>query len=250
MSLDVADGRPVHFPKDPSNFGFDAEVSAIFPDMARRAIPNFYESHRAHVAMLRAMDWGQGMTRPSVLDVGASRGAFLKAFEEEFGGPEAVSELFRVEAIDNSQDMCTYLANDFEYAHVICGDVTSDDFMESEEKFDLVCCHYVLQFVRPEMQGKVLQKLISMVNPGGVFIFGHKALHEQNPLGWAAHERYHQFRIDNGYTRAEIAAKTEALKGTMFPVRHEMVLKEVQQRFKYVQETFRFMMFSTFMAVK
>jgi tRNA (cmo5U34)-methyltransferase len=248
MSLTIGE-RPVHFPANPDNFGFDAEVSRIFPDMARRAIPNFYESHIAHARMLRrVMD--PGVDRHAILDVGASRGAFLTAFIDEFGGPDVVADNFRLTAIDNSIEMCGYLANDFPMAHVIQGDIAGEDFMDSDDKFDVVCCHYVLQFVRPEMQGKVLQKLISMVKPGGVFIFGHKALHAMDELGNAAHEEYIEFRIANGYTREEIEAKTKALKGSMFPVRHDMLMREVKDRFRMVQETFRFMMFSTFMAVK
>lgn len=249
MSLITAGERPVHFPANPDNFGFDAEVSRIFPDMAKRAIPNFYESHAAHARMLRAV-LPVGQSRYSVLDVGASRGAFLKALIAEFGGPEVAEDIFDLSAIDNSPEMVMYLIGDFPTAHITQCDVAGEDFMDLEAKFDVVCCHYVLQFVRPEMQGKVLQKLMSMVKPGGAFIFGHKASHESHTLGIAAHEEYIQFRIDNGYTREEIEAKTKALKGAMFPVRHEVLLREVKEKFGMVQETFRFMMFTTFMAVK
>lgn len=249
MSLTNAGERPVHFPADANKFGFDAEVSAIFPDMARRAIPNFYESHRAHARMLHSI-LNQADAPYSIVDVGASRGAFLQAFEKEFGGPEAMSDLFDVTAIDNSPEMCSYLVKDFPYAHVNQWDITGEDFMANEERYDVVCCHYVLQFVRPEMQGKALQKLFSMVAKGGVLIYGHKEMHNPYPLHEAAHDEYIAFRIANGYTREEIEAKTKALQGSMFPVRHDLLMKEVREQFRYVQETFRFMQFSTFMAVK
>lgn len=247
MSLDnTATSLPVHFPADPDKFGFDAEVSAIFPDMARRAIPNFYESHKAHAAMLRPMlDGRDGMV--SVLDIGASRGAFFDSLIEEFG-QERVDRM-ALHAIDNSPEMCSYLAEAHERATIDCLDITSDNFLQDREQYDVVCAHYVLQFVPQAMQHRVLSKIFAKVAPGGVLIYGHKSTH-YGQLGLAAHEQYIRFRIANGYTREEIEAKTKALKGSMATQDHDLLLGMAHRHFTHVQETFRFMMFSTFMAVK
>lgn len=245
MSLYVADqDRPVHMPADPTKFAFDPEVSAIFNNMARRSIPNFYESHAAHARML------SGWIKPnaSVLDVGASRGAFFDALCAE--NPEvSIHKTLRLTAVDNSEAMCEYLARDYPTAKVLCEDVSNPAVLAKLDYYDVVCLHYVLQFIQPEKQELVLQRLMDSVKPGGVFIYGHKAKH-YGALGALTHEEYIRFRVGNGYTREEIEAKTIALKSAMFPVDHNMVMNAINRNFSHAVETFRFMMFSTVFAVK
>lgn len=245
MSLDTnKDGGVVHMPADPTKFAFDPEVSAIFNEMAKRSIPNFYESHAAHARMLK------GWLTPgaSILDVGASRGAFFGALCAEH--PElSIPATLKLTAVDNSEAMCAYLTWDHPTATVICDDVSNPAVLAKLGYYDVVCLHYVLQFIRPDKQELVLQRLMDSVNPGGVFIYGHKARH-YGALGSLAHDEYIRFRMENGYTREEIEAKTAALKGSMFPVDHNMVMNAINRNFSHAVETFRFMMFSTVFAVK
>lgn len=247
MSLvDTSGNRPVHFPADPAAFKFDAEVSKIFPDMAARSIPNFYAAHQAHARMLAPFVRDRDHT--DVLDIGASRGAFFEAMLNEYGDAGA-SERMDFTAIDNSPEMCAYLRSDFPGASTLEWDVMGPEFMNHVHLYDVVCVHYVLQFVPKEHQDRVLKKIFSLVKPGGVLIYGHKSAH-YGTLGDAAHAEYIEFRVSNGYTREEIAAKSKALKGSMFCTDHEVLMGSVRNYFTEVQETFRFMMFSAFMAVK
>lgn len=243
MSVETnTEGQPVHMPADPEKFQFDPEVASLFVNMAERSIPNFRLAHQAHARMLEPWLTKQGA---SVLDIGASRGTFLQEVISLYGVEDL--QLF---AMDNSQAMCDYMRKDLPpKVGVSCVDVTSNEFLNYTGAFDVVCLHYVLQFVPPMYQRKVLLKVMSMVKRGGVLVFGHKSKH-YGSLGGLAHEEYINFRLKNGYTMAEIEAKTAALKGSMNPMNHEQLLTTVRMSFREVQETTRFMMFSTFMAVK
>lgn len=233
-----------HHPADPNKFTFDKDVAAIFPDMSVRSIPNFLEAHAAHARMIRPLI--EQRPGAKILDVGASRGAFFKAMQQEYGHGSKL----RYYAVDNSPEMCAYLRQDFPGALVQELDITSDTWLKQPDTYDVVCCHYTLQFVPRHMQPTVLMHLCDSVAPGGILIFGHKSSHEDaGAMGEAAHEEYIRFRMDNGYTREEIDRKTKALKGSMFPASNEFVTTFVKQRgFTQVQETFRFMMFTTFIA--
>lgn len=238
------DGRAVHFPKNPEKFEFDSEVSAAFGDIAKRAIPNFYEAHAAHARMLG----GWIKQDASFLDIGASRGAFFKALCDEH--PEvSIPKTLRLSAIDNSQTMCDYLCDDYPTSEVYCADISDPVILALLGTYDVVCLHYVLQFIHPDKQALTLQRLMDSVKPGGVFIYGHKAKH-YGALGQLTHDEYIRFRMNNGYTREEIEAKTLALKGSMFPVDHNMVMNMINANFSHAVETFRFMMFSAVFAVK
>jgi tRNA (cmo5U34)-methyltransferase len=244
MSLTDVGERPVHMPADPNFFRFDAEVSRIFPDMAARSIPHFVQAHHAHARMLER--WMQ--PGAEVIDVGASRGHFLKALENYYPVPIRGGSI-KVTALDNSEHMCGYLRTDFPHVDVRHTDITDPHFIDHPQQYDVVCCNYVLQFIDPEMQPHVLGKLIRMVKTNGVLIFGHKS----KSYGWAgdaAHEQYIKWRMEMGYSREEIEAKTKALKGSMYPMDHDRLLAQLRLYFGEVQETFRYMMFSSLFAVK
>lgn len=240
------DGRVVHFPANPDKFQFDSEVSAVFPDMARRAIPNFEAAHAAHASMLAG--WLNARSC-SILDIGASRGAFFASLYAAH--PDLMLKAnIELAAIDNSQTMCELLRADFPTASVLCADIISPTFMDLQERsFDVVCANYVLQFVPEAYQAGVLAKMIRLVRSGGVFIYGHKAKTVGGELGVLANEEYIKFRLGNGYTREEIEAKTRALQNSMFPVA-DSVVRTALSACSEVQETFRFMMFNTYFCIK
>ena len=234
---------PAHFPADPHCFQFDASVAEIFEDMASRSIPNFHTAHLAHVSMAQHL---LDLPESRVLDLGASRGTFLR-YAMAAGGKASYT------AIDNSPAMCEHLRRDFptvNVLHMSATDIAFDDFVLFH-KFDVICCNYVLQFLPRGDQVRVLTSLVKMLTPGGMLFLGHKeAVPEESPLGILANREYIKFRLRNGYSMAEIDAKTKALKGSMFPMKHSLVRSILDASCSDVFETTRFMMFSTLAARK
>jgi len=237
--------RPVHMPANPCVFEFDAEVSRIFPDMAKRAIPMYHEAHRAHVAMLHNL---LSNGHRYVLDVGASRGAFFMHLKEKY--KDRVDEgKIHLTAVDFSSPMCAYLMDDFPEAKVYHDDLINPVHHWVTRQYDVVVMNYVLQFIPPEYQLDALHRVLDCVQPGGFLAFGHKELLYGVP-GALAQEEYIQFRLRNGYSQDEITAKTTALKGSMFQLSNSTVLRHVRDAGFEVQETTRWMAFNTFLAQK
>lgn len=243
--LTDASGTPVHVPANPARFEFDAEVAKIFPDMSRRAIPNFETAHALHAKLIKRL-YGASGAAVQVLDIGASRGAFFDALVKA-NVPTAYT------AVDNSSAMCQYLRNEIT-GWVLENDILSDVFdvwaREHKEQFDVVCCNYVLQFLPPQTQLSALHLIASLVRPGGLFILGQKTQHPPTDLGAALHDAYIDWRVGNGYSREEIAAKTQALKGSMAPMTDELVRHELSGLFQEVAQTTAFVMFNTLVARK
>lgn len=239
----TADGRVVHFPKDADRFSFDAEVSAIFPDMARRSIPLFYETHDLHARLCKP--WMDGEGPVSVLDVGASRGAFLKALAHH--NPAAASPSAQVEAWDISADMCDHLRRDFPWVTV--HHLDASDPAVRLGTYDIINCTYVLQFIRPERQVSTLMRLVKALNPGGVLFLGQK-MSVFGPAGRLLHAEYIQFRIDQGYTREEIEAKTKALAGSMNTMPDDVLRSYLHKSGLVTNETSRWTVFNNYMCTK
>jgi tRNA (cmo5U34)-methyltransferase len=241
--------RPVHFPANPNVFEFDAEVSRIFPDMAQRSIPMYHEAHRAHVAMVAGY-LSTGIR--SVLDIGASRGAFFAHLKDQ---PTLKAQIdagyLRLTGVDPSPHMCNMLAEEHPEVE-ICEDTLTNFVPASHpdwrsHRYDVVVLNYVLQFIEPEFQRRAFQQAMRLVAPGGYLFYGHK---ERLPglVGELAQEEYIEFRVRNGYTREEIVAKTKALKGAMYTVSNDTIIDWLKGEGFEVTQTTRWMAFNTLAA--
>ncbi|HGS7906833.1 TPA: methyltransferase domain-containing protein [Pseudomonas aeruginosa] len=201
------DDRPVHMPANPAKFEFDAEVAAIFPDMACRSIPDFLRAHDLHAELCRELF---EVGRNSVADLGASRGHFLGALSRRYG------KEFHAYACDYSLPMVEHLRKDFPWADVELVDLTAPPFFHDRRTYDVVNLSYVLQFITPAMQRRVLAKVVEMVRPGGLLFIGSK-YEVLGQVGEMLHRQYIEWRMERGYSREEIEAKTKALAGSMWP---------------------------------
>lgn len=243
MSLQTAqDGRPVHFPADPGKFSFDDEVARIFPDMARRAIPNFYEFHAMHAGIVREGWYKEGMR---IADFGASRGAFISACREEFNVDDQ-----HVVMTDVSDAMLGFLRQDFPRANVLKLDIRDGDHMSDLGLFDVINMTYVLQFLPPRDQFNALSNVLQCLRPGGLVILGQKNS-STGPLDGYLHEQYIRFRLNSGYTREEIEAKSAALKNSMWPISRLELERWLTNCGVWVtRETTRYACFGTLVGVK
>lgn len=244
--LDAA--HPLHFPTNPQRFSFD-EVAPFFQRMAERSIPDYERAHALHTRMLRP--WIAGAPHVKILDAGASRGRFIDHLAEEYGQLRLEDGTLDITALDCSAPMCEALRQRYPSIGVRLQDLAADEFVYGEgvEQYDVVCAFYVLQFIHPSRQQSVLRRLLSLVKPGGVFILGQKSAFG-GKLGSLAHEAYLEWRMANGYTAEEIAAKTRALAGSMWPMEHSEVLHILHETMREVFETSRTGMFNTLMARK
>lgn len=237
MSLALTPENPVHFPKDEDLFQFDDEVAAIFENMAARAIPMYAEVHRMHVGMY--LDY----FKPGavIADIGSSTGTFFRTIQQ---AKDASLHRLGVTAyaVDVSQPMMDRLSSAFPDVHAIVGDIST--LPDLPEPADVIACLYVLQFIEGERRKAALNWLARNLAPGGVLILGQKEV-----VSWAHAcrftETYFQFRRDNGYTQAEIDAKTKALRGAMWPVTQGDLEAELEERGLDYVETTRWLQFTS-----
>lgn len=214
--ISTEEGRVVHMPANPAKFVFDGEVANIFHDMANRSIPLFREAHALNSKL--SADWVDG----SVLDIGASRGAFLQALDHDYG-----IENIQAKATDSSAAMVKFLSQDYPSVDCEQVDITQRGFMNCLHTYDLINMTYVLQFIPKAQQRLVLAKVCNMVKKGGVLFIGQKN-QDTSPAGRVLHEQYIQWRMNNGYTREEIEAKTAALANSMWPMPEDTLIQDLK----------------------
>jgi len=244
MSLVQEEGKDeVHFPKRRDVFEFDEEVAAIFPSMALRSIPMYAEVHRLHAALLKRMFVGRPM---DVLDVGASRGHFLREICNQLQNTEEARWL-GCYAMEKSAPMVARIKEEF--PHILCVEQDVTTLPDLGQQFDVISMLYVLQFIPNAQKRGVLEWAYAHLRKGGVLILGQKEHTETRSNHHVEHDEYIQFRMDNGYTAEEIEAKTAALRNSMWCVEHDdlyYVLDDIG--FYGMHDTSRWLMFSTLMA--
>lgn len=253
MLLEGNGGTPVHFPKDNGRFEFDDEVALIFPNMAVRSIPLYRQAHALHASIAHThirglMDlWDQ--KQATILDVGTSVGGFLHAICNQFQIDTRIgADTIKYIGTDLSPHMLEEFSSQYPWAEAIC--CAADEAGQKDNSVDVVCIMYVLQFVPPDQRDAVLISLYkSMQNNAIIFLGQKEEMH--GAIRPSFNYEYIQWRKGNGYTEAEIAAKTRALELVMWPE----TLADTKHRlervgFRFINETTRWLQFSTLMARK
>lgn len=237
MSLSHAQGKHVHYPATPDKFEFDAEVATIFDSMAIRSIPMYAEVHRMHVEMF-ADRFVKGAV---VADVGASTGNFFTTIERQIGTSLGTAGI-RGFAIDSSIHMLNELHDRHPSVDLLVGDISQAP--DLPQPADVIACLYVLQFMRGASRTKSIEWLKRNLAPSGILILGQK---EREPWRYGARfaDTYYAFRRANGYTQAEIDAKTAALKNSMWPVPPEEQEHELNAHGLTYTETTRWVQFTS-----
>lgn len=249
MSLVIQrDGQPVHFPKNRDAFRFDEEVAEIFENMAQRSIPMYAEAHRMHAHMFA--DEFVNVHEPLTLfDIGASTGRWYRTLRKMLR-VESLDDLphLSCHAFDNSHPMLKKLSSEFPEVQAHFIDLERP--IQFAFRADFVTMFYVLQFIRPEKKQAALQWVYDHMKPDSVLVLGQKERFD-NDLETLFQSEYIRFRLDNGYTKEEIEAKTAALKNSMW-CSTEQELRNMLRNvgFHHSFETSRWLNFSTVVAYK
>ena len=85
------------------------------------------------------------------------------------------------------------------------------------QKCDFVVAFYTMQFIRPSMRQLVYDKIYKSLNWGGAFILFEKTRANDARFQDILSSLYVDYKIDQGYTPAEIIGKSKSLKGVLEP---------------------------------
>lgn len=221
-------------------FEFDESVASVFDDMLERSIPFYQEQVQliAHFASLYLQDSG------IVYDLGSSTGNVLFALHKLC--PKA-----KLIGIDNSRAMCERALLKAGAYGVNAEFVCEDFFHYPFDKSNVVIASWTMQFVRPLMREKMIQKIFDSLKEGGVFLMSEKVLGEDKQMSRTMIEYYHQYKIQKGYSQFEINQKREALENVLIPYTlDENIAMLKNAGFECVEVLFKWVNFALFIAKK
>jgi tRNA (cmo5U34)-methyltransferase len=188
------------------DFTFDAGVAAVFPDMVRRSVPG-YDSVVPLSSLIAAHYAAPGS---NCYDLGCSLGATAIAIERALG-----EKTCRIVAVDDSPAM---LARARElHAGSRIEWLEADVRMVPMHNVGAVVMNYTLQFVAPADRLALLRRIRTALRRDGVLVVSEKVCDDE---AWAAdlEEQLHaEFKLANGYSTLEVAAKRSALERVLIP---------------------------------
>lgn len=261
MSLVIQPPRdPIHTPKRRDVFQFDKEVAEIFDNMALRSIPMYAEMHRLHAKIAAEHARRGRRSKHVIVDVGASTGAFFKTLSAEMGFSVAddpwTTHNLRLIAVEPSEPMLEKIGKylPFVELHQTEGHQLHETVFAGGSGADIVCLHYVLQFVGLSFKELTLRSIFKSLRKNGILFLAQKEAVSDTSHKMVADvldAAYIELRRDNGYTQEEIDAKTRALRGAMWPLSKESLKRLLfKVGFDRVIETTRWGQFSSWAAIK
>ncbi len=222
-------------------FEFDEQVASVFDDMLSRSIP-FYKENLELICNYLAHSIKPG---DRVLDIGCSTGTFLLQLQAK------VQQPLQLTGIDSSEAMIKRAGNKAKAYDVEMTLETADAFAYPFHTRDFIVCNYLLQFIRPMMRARLVEKIYDALEEGGIFVFSEKVIFKDKKFDKQIIDIYYEYKQAQGYSKTEIAQKREALENVLIPYTIEENLKMVKEAgFLSVETLFQWGNFVTFVAVK
>ncbi|MDT8406597.1 MAG: carboxy-S-adenosyl-L-methionine synthase CmoA [Methylococcales bacterium] len=193
-----------------TDFHFGAKVAGVFDDMVARSVPFYLEIQR----MIAELAADHAQPDSHVYDLGCATGATLLCMDQ------AVDPDIRFIGIDDSAAMLAKcrekltsqgLTRPFSLQQA---DLNGD--LRIERASVVVLC-LTLQFIRPIYREKLLHKILTGLNTGGVLLLVEKVLAEDSALNRRFIDYYYRYKRRNHYSELEIAQKREALENVLIP---------------------------------
>jgi tRNA (cmo5U34)-methyltransferase len=222
-------------------FEFDQDVAAVFDDMLSRSVP-FYKDMMdltVHFATNYIKD------NSTVYDLGCSTASLLLELERSL---HVNANLI---GIDNSTAMLNQAKKKCDIFNSKITLLEDDIYSYEYEKCDVMISNYTLQFIRPLQREKLIEKIASSLNDGGVFIFSEKVITQNKRLNKEMIDHYYDFKKNQGYSEYEIMQKREALENVLIPYTQSENIDMIKRcGFSDCEVLFKWVNFATFIAIK
>ena len=202
-------------------WAFDEEVTRVFDDMLARSIPQ-YQTMRGLVgdlvwetidrqARLRSL-------RPSVADIGCSRGETIRSLIERGG---AASADVRWDGYEVSEPMINAARERFadcDNVTIVRHDLRDGFYRMGGAGYSVVASVLTLMFVPIEYRLSLLDEIRKTLYPGGRFILVEKVLGASASIDRSLVSVYYDWKRKAGYTDEEIERKRLSLEGVLVPL--------------------------------
>ena len=224
-----------------AGWSFDG-IGDAFADHVRRSVPLYDE---AQDLICRISDYFV-QNNSTVYDLGTSTGQLLAKLATRH---EAKSGAIFI-GIDHQEDMITHAGKAVDHLNNVKLEVADVNLWEYQP-CDLIVSCYTLQFIPPRIRQDLINTLYRSLNWGGGFLLFEKVRAPDARFQDICVGTYTDFKLEMGFSEAEIVNKTRSLKGILEPFSTEGNLGLLRRAgFQDIMTVFKYVPFEGFLAIK
>ncbi|WP_020209191.1 methyltransferase domain-containing protein [Gilvimarinus chinensis] len=198
----------------PRSWSFGGEVWRHFDSHINRSIPFYPQLHETIIRLSEQLLPQNGV----VYELGCSTGRLCKQLKQRI--PHA-----RIIGVDVEPNMIQAAKSAGDAVQYECADIREYDMAPCS----VAILSYTLQFIEPTQRLNLLKKIQSRLQPGGAVILAEKIKRRDQRLEQLMQRAHSQYKVDQGFSKAEISAKSESLAGVMTPLYEDENIELLEQ---------------------
>lgn len=191
------------------NAGWTFEnISASFDEHILKSIPLYREGHQL------VCYYSDFFLKPDsvVYDIGCSTGTMLAQLAERHPSKRQL-QLIGIDCVPDMVERANHFAERDPRLSFIEADVLDIDF----KPCDMIIANYTIQFLPPRVRQVLIDQLYRALNWGGAFFMFEKVRAPDGRFQDYASQVYVEYKLDKGFTEAEVLNKSRSIKGVMEP---------------------------------
>lgn len=150
-----------------------------------------------------------------------------------------IEEKMTQKAVDKSRELTNI--------QFICDDILHHEY----EKADMIVAYYTIQFIRPAKRQALFDLIYRSLNWGGAFLLFEKVRGPDARFQDIISAMYTDYKLEQGYSEAEILHKAKSLKGILEPFSTQGNLDLLKRAgFEDTMTIMKSMCFEGFFAIK
>lgn len=225
------------------NAGWSFEnISESFDSHIQKSIPLYESGHRL------ICHYSDFFLKPDsiVYDIGCSTGPMLFKLARQHSQKEELKLI----GIDSVPDMIEKAIENathdprLSFIHANALDIEL-------QPCDMVIANYTVQFLPPRIRQALIEKIYQALNWGGAFFMFEKVRAPDGRFQDYANQVYIEFKIENGFSEAEIINKSRSIKGVMEPFSTQGNIDLLKRAgFQDIMTIQKYVCFEGFLAIK
>jgi tRNA (cmo5U34)-methyltransferase len=219
-----------------------AGVGESFIDHVRRSVPLYDEGHDL---ICRISDYFIN-NNSIAYDLGTSTGQLLAKLAARHQAKSKATFI----GIDHEESMINQARKVVAYLKNVKLEIADINFWEYQP-CDLIASCYTIQFVPPRVRQDLINRLYQSLNWGGALLLFEKVRAPDARFQDICTGTYNDFKLENGFSEAEIINKGRSLKGILEPFSTEGNLGLLRRAgFQDIMTVIKYVPFEGFLAIK
>ena len=181
-----------------------------------------------------------------VYDIGCSTGQMLARLAAHHPQKKEL-RLVGVDTVADMVGMARRLEKKDPRLSFIHGNALDVEF----EPADVIIANYTIQFLPPRVRQDMINRIYQALNWGGAFFMFEKVRAPDGRFQDYANQVYMEFKLENGFSEAEIVNKSRSIKGVMEPFSTQGDLDLLKRAgFNDIMTIQKYVCFEGFLAIK